>query len=92
MAPSNSEGNARGVAVPQPIPTPASSTRREQQQSFSPPALGGQYRRNSFTGWSQSFFGMPQAARAQQQQQQQQGFPSGGESLPKGIPSYPLSR
>ncbi|KAJ2387610.1 hypothetical protein GGI23_006236, partial [Coemansia sp. RSA 2559] len=92
MAPSHNESNAKNVAAPQPIPMSAASARcgNEQHQGTSPPSLGEQYRRNSFTGWSQSFFGIPQAGRAQQPQQQQQAYPA-GESLPTGIP-YPQMR
>ncbi|KAJ2212067.1 hypothetical protein EV179_004993, partial [Coemansia sp. RSA 487] len=55
MAPQNSESNVKNVAAPQPIPTSVASARlgSELQQSVPPPpALGEQYRRNSFTGWS----------------------------------------
>ncbi|KAJ1900280.1 hypothetical protein LPJ81_003975 [Coemansia sp. IMI 209127] len=96
MAPSHSESNTKNVAAPQPIPMSAASARRgneqQHQQGTSPPSLGEQYRRNSFTGWSQSFFGIPQAGRAQQPQppQEQQAYPT-GESLPTGIP-YPQMR
>ncbi|KAJ1731033.1 hypothetical protein LPJ72_004154 [Coemansia sp. Benny D160-2] len=101
MASSNTESNGKNAAaVPQPIPTPATSVSRggsERPQGMTPPPGmgmgGGQFRRNSFTGWSQSIFGIPQAGRAQQQQQQQQSqqaYPSGA-SLPTGIP-YPQER
>ncbi|KAJ2589641.1 hypothetical protein EV177_009202, partial [Coemansia sp. RSA 1804] len=60
MASSNTESNGKNAAaVPQPIPTPATSVSRggsERPQGMTPPAGmgmgGGQFRRNSFTGWS----------------------------------------
>ncbi|KAI9504670.1 hypothetical protein GGI25_000677 [Coemansia spiralis] len=79
MAPNHSSSD-KSVVAPQPIPAPPAFMQQQlqQQQQQGP---GEQHRRNSFTGWSQSIFGLPQSTRTQT-------FPGGGTSPPAAFPQY----